>query len=296
MITGEHAVVYGHRAIVASIDQRVHVRFSERLDGQIKIMSEIASPYTGTIKGIDHTGPYRFVGACLSYFEDVLPSGLEINIRSQIDPTMGLGSSAAVTIACLGGLSKLTETDPAETHSRALAIVRKLQGRGSGADLAASLHGGMIAYQMPNTSSSDPRASICALPAPPELSLRYSGYKTPTGEVLALLAARREANEAVFDALYARMAISADEAIDRAKKSDWASFGARLTDYQDLLVELGVSDDTLDRIVEQAMQDPNVLGAKISGSGLGDCVVAIGAVPEDFVVAPQSKEGLRFDD
>ena len=43
-----------------------------------------------------------------------------------------------------------------------------------------------------------------------------------------------------------------------------------------LMEQLGVCDDTLKDMVTKLQSDAGVLGAKISGSGLGDCVLSLG--------------------
>ena len=43
-----------------------------------------------------------------------------------------------------------------------------------------------------------------------------------------------------------------------------------------LMEQLGVCDDTLKDMVTRLQDDAGVLGAKISGSGLGDCVISLG--------------------
>ena len=40
--------------------------------------------------------------------------------------------------------------------------------------------------------------------------------------------------------------------------------------------QLGVSDPTLELLIDEAQQQPGIAGAKISGSGLGDCIVTLG--------------------
>ena len=49
--------------------------------------------------------------------------------------------------------------------------------------------------------------------------------------------------------------------------------------YQVLMEELGVCDSTLKTMIETLKKEKNVLGVKISGSGLGDCVMTLG-IPE----------------
>lgn len=294
MITGEHAVVYGHRAIVCAIEQRVFVTLTPREDRSVSIVSEIAPPLHTDLDHLRGDGPYRFVLAALALHQTGLQQGCELTIRSEIDPTLGLGSSAAVTVACLGVLSAWSGARGSEIHSDALRIIRDLQGRGSGADLAASLTGGFVAYKAPVAVSV--LAEIQPLPSPPvSLSLKYCGYKTPTAEVLALIAKKMRGNETFYDKLYQHMGQTSESTIEAALGGDWPTFYAGLTRYQEQMEALGVCDDTLAGIVEMAGLCDGMLAAKISGSGLGDCVLALGAVPPEFEPVTISEKGLIID-
>ncbi|MEL7091555.1 MAG: mevalonate kinase [Pseudomonadota bacterium] len=286
MITGEHAVVYGHPAIVAAIAQRITVRLREVDSGTLAITSEIAPPQTVALDALVAEGPYRFVIAAVARCGMAF-AGLEIDIRSDIDPTLGLGSSAAVTVATLAALRGGA---PDTLHADALAIIRDVQGRGSGADLAASLRGGCLAYEI-----GDP-ATFSALPPPPTLSLFNVGYKTPTGEVLARVAAAQAEDPARYDALYAQMGARAAEMIARVRKDGWNAVSDDIARYQDLMADLGVSDAQLDAAIATARDTEGVIGAKISGSGLGDCVVALGPVPSGFVPVTLDQKGVEVHD
>lgn len=174
MITGEHAVVYGAPAIVCAIEQRIRIRVSTRADREIHIESALAAHHTDLATLADHP-QLRFLIAALR--QNPPASGLDITIDSDIDPTLGLGSSAAVTAAITALLYRLRGQNPdlLALHRAAYRTILTVQQRGSGADLAASLAGGIIAYQ------NRPFTVITPLPAPPSgLSLRYAGYKTPT--------------------------------------------------------------------------------------------------------------------
>ncbi len=289
MITGEHAVVYGHPAIVAAIEQRVTVRLEGHDENLLRITSEIAEPFSAPMDALVTDGPYRFVIAAVLAHRDRLPSGLKIDIRSEIDPTLGFGSSAAVTVAVLAALAGVANP---ELRDQALRIVRDLQGSGSGADLAASLHGGVLSYRIAEGAPAD----VQALPLPPQLSLFNVGYKTPTGEVLASVAAKREENPAEIDAVYRDMGTVAGQTIELARKGDWPATGPHLSAYQKLMARLGVSDTALDAAVSRAEKGSAVIGAKISGSGLGDCVLAMGAVPDGFTPVSVAQKGVVFHD
>ncbi|MEL7165333.1 MAG: mevalonate kinase [Pseudomonadota bacterium] len=286
MITGEHAVVQGYPAIVAAIAQRVTVRLREVAGGALSITSEIAPPQTVSLDALVAEGLYRFVIAAVAW-HGMEFAGLEIDIRSDIDPTLGLGSSAAVTVAALAALRGAA---PDALHADALAIIRALQGRGSGADLAASLRGGCLAYEVGDSATFGP------LPLPPALSLFNVGYKTPTGEVLARVAAAQAEDPARYDALYAQMGASAAETIARVQSDGWRTVGDDIARYQDLMADLGVSDAQLDAAIATARSTECVIGAKISGSGLGDCVVALGAVPPGFVPVTLDQKGAVVHD
>jgi len=184
-------------------------------------------------------------------------------------------------------------------HREGLELIRTIQGRGSGADLAASLWGGMVSYLPNSNNTSSARtpagtAIVEVLPSPPQLSLRYSGYKTPTSEVLALVAGFREAARERYDQIYEAMSALAQATIDYAQSESWQDFADALNRYQAWMVDLGVSDPTLNRIIATARAQPGTLAAKISGSGLGDCVLALGEVPDGFTQAGISRQGVSL--
>lgn len=291
MVSGEHAVVYGHAAIVAAIEQRIHVRLQATDDDTIYIHSALGE-YRSPATMLKPDPRLRFAIACLERYPH--SGGVDITIDSNIDHTLGLGSSAAVTIALLGALARHTGNDESlqTLHAQALTIIRSLQGRGSGADLAASLQGGIIAYR------NLPRTHIEAIPLPPAtFHLCYAGYKTPTAEVLALIAKRMADAPKRYEQLYQEMGKSSTTAITAAQQHDWATFYQQLNHYQKLMRELGVSDDTLEHIISHAHKQHDCHVAKISGSGLGDCVLAIaGSTPKDFTAAPIAQDGLIYHD
>lgn len=301
MLTGEHAVVYGHPALVCAIEHRVTVRLLPLPGRAVEIHSDIAAATRTTLDDLRAEGPMRFVQAALLRYRSRLPGGVAIHIASEIDPTLGLGSSAAVTVATLAALNALSEAGatPAELHLQALGIIRQLQGRGSGADLAASLFGGVLSYQLPGSLLSgvptDPDlfAHIQPVPAPPPLSLCYVGYKTPTGDVLAAIARRMSDDPVRFEALYDHMGQCSTAATRAIRNRDWPGLAVELKRYQALMSDLGVSDDNLNRIVASAGV---AMATKISGSGLGDCVLAMGEVPEGFTPVRLAQDGVRIND
>lgn len=265
MICGEHAVVYGHSAIVCAADARVTITLTPRKDNRLSIRSSLANFDTDCLAPDGHP-KLRFVLQAVR--QQPPPSGITLQIASQIDPTLGLGSSAAVTCATAAALAAYAGADTSlpALHRSAHQTILAVQGRGSGADLAASLWGGMIAYQ------AAPLA-VTPLPIPAlPLSLRYAGYKTPTAEVLAIIAAKMAIQPDIYQHLYQRMGSITKAAVQAAAAANWPDFYTALNAYQICMAELGVCDSTQAAHLEQACR--TAAAAKISGSGLGDCIIA----------------------
>ncbi len=81
-------------------------------------------------------------------------------------------------------------------------------------------------------------------------------------------------------------------AVEAMRDHDWRIVGTCMNQSQIYMKELGVSDDTLDHLVSHLEAQPSILGAKISGSGLGDCVIGLGSAEpsglEDYLSIPTS--------
>lgn len=276
MISGEHAVLHGALALVGAVNARVTVSLAPRHDRRVIIHSALGTRDT-TLDAPDASPPFRFIGFILQRLGKRCPSGFDLNITADMPPDVGLGSSAAVTIATLAALHAWSGGDaPPPTRNEllreALSIVRAIQGSASGADLAASIRGGILLYRQ--TPAVLRRYTIF-----PAISLVYAGYKTPTAVVIREVEARRNVATDGFQDLYARIN-ACTEAADAALE---AADGKRLADAlhqgQSLMQELGVCDGTLADIVHRLRSVPGITAAKISGSGLGDCVLALGELP-----------------
>lgn len=266
MLLGEHSVVYGYPALVAALPPRIMIHWQPRDDREIHIHSALANFSTSLDQLAEHP-KLRFVLAAIRAFADQLNQGWDLTIDSEFPADWGLGSSAAVLAATLVGLEKITQSDLTVWQRFEIGhrCILAIQGRGSGADLAASLSGGLVYFE--------PSAQrITALNKSLDLCLIYSGYKTPTAEVLAQVAAAWQNRPQQRDALYHAMANVTQQAYHALQTNQQTDFYRAVQQYQQLMQQLGVSDATLDTIIARLQQQ--TLPAKISGSGLGDCVLA----------------------
>ena len=278
MILGEHSVVYGHPALACAVNHYVDVFWRQRQDQAVHIDSALGQHHTQIHQLTPHP-KLTFVMAALQRFQTDLPSGLDIEIQSEFPATIGLGSSAAVLAAMLSGLNQICGSHHSLMTLFEIGheIIIELQGRGSGTDLAASLYGGLILFQPKQESTP---ANIETLPARLKMSLVYSGYKTPTAEVLKRVAEQWHPHPKQLEMLYRAMAKVTRTAYHELLEGEMEHFYQCCKEYQHLMEKLGVSDDTLEKLIRAMNGCREVHAAKISGSGLGDCVLALGQLQD----------------
>jgi mevalonate kinase len=271
MIMGEHAVLHGYSALAMAINKRLNIQITPRNDRKFLIHASTLGNYQGHLDTLPIEPPFHFALKTLEFFQSQLPCGINIDIQSEIDPKKGLGSSAALVLALLVGLFRLIKqkTPPKkELFLKARRIIRSLQGRGSGSDVVASLYGGLIAYS-PKKEEVTPIENVfsfCTI---------YAGYKTPTAQVIKLLEQAALKDPQKYKNLYQKIGEVTERGILALKTHNTSDFIQAFLENQSLMVDLGVSDQTLDTIIEELHTNPYILGAKISGSGLGDCVLGL---------------------
>lgn len=274
MLMGEHAVVQGYWAIACALDKAIKVSLTPRLDRLVNIDSALAQ-YSASLDNLTFDPKLSFVLKAIELQLPLLEKGFDLVIEAEFSHTLGLGSSAAVTTATIKALSEYTQRkiDRQQHLKMALAVVHAVQGRGSGTDLAASIYGGVIAYQV------EP-CQVIELNGLPELGLYYAGYKTKTADVLKFVAAREQQFSELYAIFYKTMNTITLAAIEALRVQDWSKLGLLMDMYQGQMDSLGVNDAALSDIVYQLRgsqkEGDKILGAKISGSGLGDCVISLG--------------------
>ena len=271
MLMGEHAVLRGHPAIVCAINKRMKVELTPRGDAVVRLHSALGEHET-TVDELAPNESFRFVLGAIRACKEGISQGFELDIRSEMSHQMGLGSSAAVTVATLAALAGAQGKvpDPCCLVERGTMIIRKVQGGvGSGADVAASAHGGCLRYYAQTQES-------VKLPMTPPLTVLYSGGKTPTPEVIALVEEHRQKQPELYDELDRLIGGTVRRAFEAAARGDWETMGGLMNINQGLMDALGVNNAKLAELVYALREDPNIQGSKISGSGLGDCVVGLG--------------------
>ena len=287
MLLGEHAVLHGRRALVCAIDQRMTVEVfpfdgaqdRQKVEKVLRIDSDLGT-YESPLDQLEDHPDFRFVLDAVRQYP--LEQGIELKITSDFASDIGFGSSAAVTVATHAALMNFPRSRTSATKDcraggetplfnkmdlfkRCLATVHRVQGRGSGSDLAASVFGGVVAYR------AEP-LEIHPIAESFPLTAVYSGSKMKTADVIRYLEEKRALNPEYFEKIFDRMDASVGEVIE-----DFPMLGKNLILNQKLMEEMGLCNAALAEIISifQTLETP----AKISGSGLGDCAIGLGNVP-----------------
>lgn len=278
MLLGEYAVLQGQPALVCAVDKRLYVTLAPRHDEEIHINSASHGTWSTTLSNISVQTPFQFVLGVLKHFQPKMRQGCEIEITSDFSDQIGFGSSSAVTVALIAALVtwlgiKMT---PHDLLRQGRNIIRSVQGVGSGADIAASIYGGMVAYQAQPLAAEKIESTY-------PLHAVYAGFKTATPDAISQVQQRFAAHPDLFKSICQAIGQCAYQGIHYAKKRDWTKLGEVMNVQQGLMEALGVNLPILGDLVHDLRQQPNIYGAKISGSGLGDCVIGFGDLADDYV-------------
>ena len=324
-VLGEYAVLDGCPAIVAAVDRSVDVRVSRSSSAFVRIhAAELGASVEFRPDDPSPTnGPLRFAisafRAVSLHLSDVRRTSLDIEITSNLDAgsgaKVGLGGSAAVTVAMVAGLFAVTGKDLSDLCVReqmlaiAFAAHRDAQaGVGSGADVAASCYGGLVCVE-PSPGVA-PRVRPLMLPVDATLLAGWTGEAASTpGLVQRYLGASN--GSAATRAAFVQQTRGCVEMFRKALSLRLVS-SAALNRAGDLLQALGNDLDL--PLLTPGLRDLIALartqgaGAKLSGAGGGDCGIALtqqsaaaariraawrsaGIVPLDLRIDPQ---GVRI--
>lgn len=267
ILFGEHAVVYGAPAIAIPIHElEAEVRVDTVASG-LRIESELYS-------GDASAAPQRLqpvISAIRSALVHVgRPArGVRVQILSAIPHSRGLGSSAAVAAAIARGVADWagTSLDTAGLYDIVQQAERVAHGNPSGLDARAVTSDGTIRFDF---------GAVSPLPigAPLNFVLADSGLAGSTAEAVGAVRVRREQDPEGIDSLIARLADIAEGSISDLGRGDRYAVGQRMRDAHELLDLIGVSSPTLNALVSAA-GDAGALGAKLTGGGLGGCIIAL---------------------
>ncbi|USS89667.1 mevalonate kinase [Fructilactobacillus cliffordii] len=264
---GEHSAVYHQPAIVFPVPQaNVTATLQASNQGVTTIHSQY---YSGPIA--DLPASMAGITALIQKLHQELnrqhqPMNLEIN--STIPLGRGMGSSAAIASAIIRGYFAFFETPLSRaTLTEYTDIEEKItHGNPSGIDAQTVNVSHPILYEQQQFIDFTPQLSGFLVIADTGLA---GNTKTAVNQVREFLEA-----DPVRQELITRLGHLTEVVKTSLTNQDLVKTGQVLTEAQAILTALGVSTTQIEQLVAVANQ-AGALGAKLTGSGLGGCIIAL---------------------
>jgi len=281
ILFGEHASRHGKPSIVFAINQRMHVFLKERGDEKIIINSPELD-----IKGTEYPckEPKHVVGAIKIFFEETgcERRGFEITTKSEMK--QGFGSSGAVVVATLGALNEFFQTgiNKEKIYNLGCKTIWEVQGYGSGIDIAAATYGGIVKFLKGETPEN---VEFKDFP----IVVGNTGFKAKSKPIIESVQVFEKKYPEVFESIHDNIGQLTKRALQAFKENDLETLGELMNINHGFLYALGVSSEILEKLVF-ASRKAGALGAKLSGAGIGDNMIALASPGSEKKIAEAIRE------
>lgn len=268
ILIGEHAVVHGQPAIAIPFPLVGAESEVEHVPGKVKIDSSF---YHGPID----SAPSILEGIVMCIKESLANLGMPekdllIKIKSSIPPGKGLGSSASSAVAVIRSLFTFFDKTYTEDEILHLANVAETYAHGapSGLDPLTITSGSPVWYaKSDGPKFIQPNSDFYFIVAD---SGRMADTRTAVESIAELLKSAPQKIQSKLD----RIGELTNQVKTSLEKTGKHLLGSFLDEAQKELEALGVSDTGLNRLISIAREE-GALGAKLTGSGNGGCIIAL---------------------
>jgi len=271
VLFGEHAVVYGSRAIAAPVPLAVNARVVDTEDGVWMVM-----PRWGVEQRL-HDDPknrssIEETGALILDQLGLTKRTMRIEVYSEIPRAMGLGGSAAVAVAIIRALDIHFELGLSDEEINRLAFQAEQVAHGtpSGIDNTVATFGRPILYR----AGSPPEIEELYFPEPITFVIGITGNESLTAKTVARVRRARDKNRAVIDRVFKGIDLLTGQALAAIKRNDLERLGDLMNVCHGLLNSLQVSSWELEELIQIAREN-GALGAKLTGGGGGGSMIAL---------------------
>jgi mevalonate kinase len=295
ILLGEHAVVYGVPAIVIGIDRGATARAATptggRSDGPSELVLSTSAGDNGLLVTTDETSDLaRAFRALLDACGVTSP--LRLEAITDLPAAAGLGCSAALGVAMVRAIDAALGrplAQPSETIERAMAWETIFHGNPSGIDATAAARGGCLLYER---SDAGVRMREIRLAAPLTLAIGHTGIASTTRAMVEQVARLRERRTDLVTQTFDGIRSLVGNARLALEANDYVGVGRLMDLNQMLLSGLMLSTEEIEAMCRMA-REAGALGAKLTGSGGGGCVVALVQGEAEPVLSRWEKAGFR---
>jgi hydroxymethylglutaryl-CoA reductase len=271
ILFGEHAAVYDRHVLALPIECAAVASLREVDDETRLTVSEPA----GTERHAVPRTPADGVGGMLAYIIERLGlAGRHFDVRLQlrVPVAMGLGSSAAASVAIVRAFDQLLELglDDEAVNALAFDCEKLAHGDPSGIDNTIATYGKPVLFRR----NASPAIKPIELSAMPPLVVAASGTRGITRDQVNAVRERFSRMRASYDAVFDQMDGIALAGAGALAAGDYATMGGLMNVCHGLLNALQVSTPELERMVDIA-RGSGAIGAKLTGAGGGGSIVAL---------------------
>jgi hydroxymethylglutaryl-CoA reductase len=271
ILFGEHAVVYGSRAIAAPVPLAVRARVVDEEDGVWLVV-----PRWGVEQRLrsDSSKRHSFEQFAALTLEELglTDRSMRVEVYSELPRAMGLGGSAAVAVAVIRAMDRHYELGLSDDEVNALAFrcEQVAHGTPSGIDNTVATFGQPLIYR----KGDPPQFHGLDLPEPITFVIGLTGVESLTAKMVARVRQGRERNRDVYDTMIKGIDAVAGQAIEALKRNDLERLGELMNVNQGLLNGIQVSSWELEELIQIAREN-GALGAKLTGGGGGGSMIAL---------------------
>lgn len=303
LLIGEYAVLENAPAVVLAVNRFAEVRISPSGDEFYRVSSPTLNlqsipfqlhpgrpPVVLQDIPVHSEKMLHFFFAILNYLseqflnKDFTPVEFELKtdafFLSSGGDKLGLGSSAALTVALVAAFVHLTGRDREKILPLSLAAHFAAQGKtGSGVDVAASAIGGLLCFKRQGTSAGLPEIGPLRLPADLKLIPVWSGKPASTREFVNQVQRFKQEQPATFSNSIKRMTRLAADGCNALIRNQGERFMKIYDEYGTAMQLLGETCgvDIMSPVHRQIRAVVREAGGvyKPSGAGGGDLGIAL---------------------
>lgn len=282
ILIGEHSVVYGNPAIAIPFNGVESIVSIYKTNNELSIdcyyYKGFLSDSPKVINGIVELILY------VLNLNNIKTYGLHFKIDSNVIPQRGIGSSASVSISIIRAIynSFNIELEDSLLIDLAMYAEKIHHSNPSGLDVHT------LVYQKPILFIRNQGFKVIDINFSGTIMVLDSGNMSQTRIAVEHVASLYHNSKELVNSNFKLLSDLTFNALSYLENNNVEELGLIFNNAQVILKELKVSNDSLDSLI-QMISNYDILGAKLTGGGMGGCVIAL---ISDYETALSIKESL----